>query len=349
MNQTVRKNDPSRMPVMKTGFRASAKDAWLQYAPIYDFAPVEQGKNESLFVNKSWFTEGLLFGEQTLDANIINRTRQHFQDSDHLVVFHRYLSGYSHGLNDDKPFSTVPGMISVRDYSKPFRGYQSPCVAQGIYVPRDWVAFRPKADGSSYSFAERTPAGRVINAEFDHFFDLLKRGTKALDAARLERLIACFTVALNGVETKQDVRALARDAMSDVIREFIEDNLSFPRLSTSFLLSEFGVSRATLYRIFERDGGVRNYISTRRLIRSAIDLASTPTRRGEISRTAERWGFSSSASFNRAVKNYFGTAPGSLFEHPIMDNQKRLKGMPRDEAFSSSALWKYGHALSPAA
>lgn len=349
MSSTVREEYPSRMPVLKSGFRANAKDAWQQYAPIYDFAPVDQGKSDSLFINQSWFTSGLLFGEQALDANIINRTRQHFQDTDHLVTFHRYLSGYSHGLNDDKPFSTLPGMISVRDYSKSFRGYQSPCVSQGIYVPRDWVGFRPKADGSTHSFAENTMASRVINVELDYFFDILKRGATVLDSARLERLIACFTVALNGMEAKQDVRALARDAMSDVIRDFIEENLASARLSTSFLLGEFGVSRATLYRIFERDGGVRNYISTRRLIRSAIDLASTPTRRGEISRTAERWGFSSSASFNRAVKNYFGTAPGSMFEHPIFLNRRRIKGLPRDEAFSSTTLRKYGRAMSAAA
>lgn len=346
MTQTAGKDvSLPELPVILSGFRVRSKDAWEQFTPIYDFTPISQTTTRSLFVNQTWIAGGLLFGEHAFDANMIERTSRHFPETDHVVIFHRYVRGHSHGLANGKPFSTFPGMVAVRDYARTFKGYQSPSVSQGVYVRRDQVGFNRKSDDGQLAFAEHTLIGRVLNAELDQFFDHFKQGARSVDPARLQRLIACFAVALNGRAAKQDVRALARNALSDVIRDYIEANLASARLSSERLLTEFGVSRATLYRIFERDGGVRNYISTRRLIRSAIDLASTPTRRGEITKTAERWGFSSSANFNRAVKNYFGTAPGSMFEHPISRNRRRRDGGHRGEAFASNVLWQHRRAL----
>ncbi|MEM9841424.1 MAG: helix-turn-helix domain-containing protein, partial [Pseudomonadota bacterium] len=68
---------------------------------------------------------------------------------------------------------------------------------------------------------------------------------------------------------------------------------------------------------FQAEGGVRNYITRRRLQRAVLDIAENPTRRGQIHEAALRWGFASDTTFHRAVRREFGTSPGALFEMPI--------------------------------
>lgn len=342
MTQTVQSVRPNQsIPIVRGGFRATAKDAWEHFAPIYDLAPMQTTKKTSLFVNQSWIVSGMFFGEHALEANVVDHASKHMADTEHLIIAHRYVRGYSHGVSGGKPFSTLPGMVAIRDYSKPFKAYQSPCISQGVYFPRELIGYDARNDDPPFALGAKATITRVLNAEFDYIYDQFKSGAPSVDAARLKRLIACFSVAYKGENSSQDVRALAREALGDVIREFIEDNLGSPRLSTTLLLKEFGVSRATLYRIFEMDGGVRNYISTRRLVRSAIDLARRPTRRGEIARTAERWGFSSPANFNRAVKDYFGVKPGSMFQHSISQLEEKWHSQARSLALSKSKLWAH--------
>jgi AraC-like DNA-binding protein len=94
-----------------------------------------------------------------------------------------------------------------------------------------------------------------------------------------------------------------------------------------------GLSRSALYRLFERDGGVANYIRNLRLDRCFADLLDSPPKRGCVCRIAQNWSFFDPANFNRAFRNRFGVAPSdcvishdvgtawsnSLPEHPVHD------------------------------
>jgi AraC-like DNA-binding protein len=74
------------------------------------------------------------------------------------------------------------------------------------------------------------------------------------------------------------------------ISRFIEANLVSRDLSVAKISSTFGLSRATLYRLFEPVGGVACYIRSRRLVRA----------RNDPDRTDCLAGFQSIAAFNRA-------------------------------------------------
>ena len=52
------------------------------------------------------------------------------------------------------------------------------------------------------------------------------------------------------------------------------------------------------------------------MLSAVLDIAEGPIKRAAISDIAERWGFSSRPQFNRAVRRYFGVAPGSLLNMP---------------------------------
>lgn len=313
----LRPESPNDIPVISAGFKTQPQDAWEHYTPIYNYTFIADPRNPKMIENRLWSAGTAIFGAQSVCASVYDHTQDHVAESGHLVCVHRYLEGTGSGLHDDLPFSTPPYTVGIRDYSRPYKGVQTPGFSQAVYLLPSAIHFDSGQHRGTLAYAPSSTMGRVLNAEFDYFFDRLNAGAQTISRARYSRMIGCFTVAVNGAYANEDVRVQAREALGDLISAFIEENLHLPTLTTKQILAEFGVSRASLYRIFEREGGVRNYISMRRLFRAVGELATKPTVRGEISKVAEHWGFSSNANFHRSVKTVFGVKPGSLFEHPI--------------------------------
>lgn len=306
-----------RVPVLSDGFKTRPKDAWQHYTPVFNYTFIDDPRNSHFIETRVWSAGGLVFGAQSVCASVFDHTEQHVQETGHLVCVHRVTEGSASGLQDESPYSTPPYSIAFRAHSQTYSGVQTPGYAEGVYVLANTIEFDPSDHEGMLLYSPISTLGRLLNAEFDFFFHQLHAGATSLNRARVERLIGCFSFAVNGARSSADIRAQARAALGDLIRDFIEQHLHSPRLTTDAILNAFGVSRASLYRIFEADGGVRNYISTRRLVRAVFDLSTKPTVRGEISQIAEKWGFSSSGNFHRSVKTEFGVKPGSLFEHPL--------------------------------
>lgn len=101
------------------------------------------------------------------------------------------------------------------------------------------------------------------------------------------------------------------------------------RLQENFTVEDLchslGVSRATLYRLFEPLGGVRAYVQECRLRRCAEALVSPQRADRRIYEIAYRWGFSNEAHFSRAFKQRFGVPPsqarqaGLRVDRPVLD------------------------------
>jgi AraC-like DNA-binding protein len=75
------------------------------------------------------------------------------------------------------------------------------------------------------------------------------------------------------------------------------------------LARTFGLSRASLYRLFEPVGGVASYIRTRRLARARQELTTPGLEDRRIGPIAYRAGFQSIPAFNRAFRAAYGQTP----------------------------------------
>src|SRR5450756_903180 len=91
-------------------------------------------------------------------------------------------------------------------------------------------------------------------------------------------------------------------------RQIIDANMHLADWGVEDLRLALGVSKATLYRIFSRAGGVNEYIRFRRLAR-AHALLVTSSGWGRISEVARLCGFSSDAHFSRAFRDAYGYTP----------------------------------------
>lgn len=305
------------IPVQRDLFADRSKSAWGHCNAAIDLSPLKTEQRTGLFINEAWFAGDCMFTQRALDGNTHRHEAKHIRETGNMLYVYRYLTGNVVGRSDDEPYAVYPGMIAIRDYSRPFEGLQMPGVAQGVFYPHDVLGLRPGARPRSHLFTENSNIAKIIHAEFDSLFLALGDGATHLPASQTERLKDCVKLAIFGDEAKEDIRTKARGALKEIICAHIEENLTNARLSTASLLRQFGVSRATLFRMFEPEGGVRSYINERRIYRAVFQISIDPMTRGEISKASEKWGFSSDANFNRSVRRFFGVSPSSLFEAPL--------------------------------
>ena len=249
---------------------------------------------------------------------VSNHNAHHIQESGGYLNVHRYVSDGTVSVDSNGvPLSCERGDIVFLDYSRPFRSVHPNSICQSFIVPHAAIGYSPSDARHAFVLAPDSKMGRLIGQEMDAILSQLLRGKKLLAEQYVQRFLGCVEVAMSPERASKSACAFARESLKRAIMDFIEQNLASPDLNVTLILRNFGVSRASLYRMFEKEDGVRTYISQRRLCRAVIDLAAKPNVRGQIHRVAERWGFTSDASFSRSVRRSFGLAPGSLFQMPF--------------------------------
>ena len=231
---------------------------------------------------------------------------------DHLMV-QLYTEGGFCGSAGDRAITVAPGDICVFDLTQTLRTQASAFHNLTLLVPRPYMA----------ASSDNVPAlhGLVLSGR-DPLTELLAEHLRAL-ASRVPRLgsttaaasaargtVALITTMLATAATRTRVlRSAAAPSPHRRAMQFIDQRLSDQTLDSDMLAEELGMSRATLYRLFEPLGGVSAYIRRRRLTCAALHLASPDYRHERVSQVAYRWGFANEGSFSRSFRMQFGLSP----------------------------------------
>ncbi|WP_221798153.1 transcriptional regulator FeaR [Oceanobacter mangrovi] len=128
-------------------------------------------------------------------------------------------------------------------------------------------------------------------------------GASSLDACAIQQAIAALLPAA--------VQASRQDAvpLKLLAEQHIQRLLQDHRLSPEFLATEMGISRRTLYRLFEEDGeSIAQRILHLRLQQASSELQQNESKLS-ITEIAYRWGFSDVSQFSRAFKREMGMSP----------------------------------------
>lgn len=104
----------------------------------------------------------------------------------------------------------------------------------------------------------------------------------------------------------------ARQSVLESLKRLVEQHLDSPALSAEFVCARSGWSRATVYRLFEVEGGLARYIRKRHLLHAFRELTSAQPPRLRILDLALAHQFASEATFNRAFRRAFGIPPGRV-------------------------------------
>ncbi len=161
--------------------------------------------------------------------------------------------------------------------------------------------------------------GRVLPADrtallLDFIQSLAARiallGTAAIEAAT-EALCSLVRIAI-GERSEGGIGAdnIRRDAARIArVREIIDEQLADPAFVPATVIALSGVSRSTLYRVFQEHGGIAGYIQERRLERVRQALIDGTERR-TFAEIAYASGFTSESHCSRLFRERHALRPG---------------------------------------
>jgi AraC-like DNA-binding protein len=195
-----------------------------------------------------------------------------------------------------------------------------PACVHGLVISADTHYRRLLAD---HMVALRSSAPQLADRESD----------AAIEA--LARLVAGSVA--GSMHARQTASVANDQVLVSAIKSYIDARLGSASLGIDALCQKFRLSRATLYRKFEADGGPGTYIQLRRLHRAMAMLVSPAFRHWRIIDIAVECQFGSDVAFIRAFRRLFGVTPGSVRADP----DKYRPAEPAPERETSGAPWRF--------
>ena len=256
-------------------------------------------------------------------SQLIKRGKRQALAPNGALVILNLSSGTVALEHEARSFVQRPGFLIIIDLAQPFKASFQDAVGEMVFVPRELLGFSQSDRIDPAFVATQSLQGKMLASEMHLFFELSNPVPQQV-SYQSDTLLHLLNSVLSSHRNPSSDRVEWWRARHALIRNHIEENLGDLSLLPAKICDMFNLSRATLYRMFEADGGVRRYIQDRRLYAAVWDLAEGGIHRGRLTEVAEKWGFSSNANFNRAVKNVFGMPPGALFRRPDLIVPSRL-------------------------
>jgi len=255
------------------------------------------------------YLDGIAVSYSTGTARLLERTPDRIAaDRIDILGVGVLLEGEMHGVARLREFEARSGEILLFDIAQPITMTMSIARSIQLAIPRAIA----EAELGPVSDLHGLVIGREEAALFYAHLVKLSEALQAIaseDAPRLARtLLDLLVVAVHAAaHADRDARP-PRVGMAARAQSEIRANLESSSLNVASLCRRLKVSRSTLHRLFEGEGGVQTYIRNCRLDAARIALLDS-TNDERIGAIAERLGFSDAAHFSRLFRARFGETP----------------------------------------
>mgnify|MGYP006295997815 CR=1 FL=1 len=279
-----------------------------------------------------------------MSATRYERTQSHVDCSgDSWIVLNYLRCGSISTVLDHHAHTRLgPGSLCVMDWSVPHVSVASDYELVTVAFPRSEL---PAAE----LMGRRTPAvtwapdsaqGEILANALENLLAQLPRlddHEAAALAAGLTGLVGGLLLAEGGLLRNR----YSETSRADAMRQFVNEHLREPGLGVQMLCEHFHCSRATVYRMFEDEGGVASYIQRQRLhacMRELTRIQSPP--KGVLEQVASAWGFTNPHRFSRLFRAQFNLSPQEALraQTPQAGNQPTLR--------SRQDYWQYADLLN---
>lgn len=296
-------------------------DVYTKCIKSNDVAPLKSLGNTGLYeINRVSHSQGAIL-RMRFDAIASDHTKAHADASRGFIQVGRYLSGGALAHPYFLPETDTPGAITIWDAADPCAMFHKPSVFECQLIHKAALGLRETDAIRPMRLPGRALVARLLHNEWNNLTSVIERHDAYLYQEDYSRFVDCLRMAIAPDRQNEDTRVQERMAQFDLVCKYIDARIKDPMFGPKEVLETFAIPRATLYRMFQSEGGIKAYVMRKRLHGAVLDLAKTPRRRGRISETAEKWGFLSRVSFNRLVRNTFGASPGSLYLGPMVESQ----------------------------
>lgn len=322
--------------IESTHFATQQFDAWRESIDVVFDVERAAGDGDTPF-NAS--VEAFQLGDMVVTSAVLGAQRYvrpparvRRDGMDHFVL-NLYRTGGWRADTASGEFRGTAGQVSVLDLSRELISDEPDCNLVALFVPRSLIEERLPDLGALHGSAATGPHAALL-AEY---LDLLARrlptlssgDETALAGATCQMLVACLAPSLANVEAARPNLELVLQRRA---KRYIEAHLGSNALGIDAICNNVGVSRRTLYRLFDQDGGVLHYIQNRRLERIKATL-SNPNETRRISEIAAEFGFSRSDHFARVFRHQYGETA-----RDVRDFVRRNPGICRDTKSAPAAL-----------
>lgn len=287
-------------------------EAWREsIAPVFDVTPLSDDTGEDFrSVIEAYHLGEIMAGSVWTQPQNFHQARRSARTDHMLVQVHR-TGGYRGELGGTET-RVREGYVSVIDLAQPLETVGGETDIINILIPRDYLSESLSAPEALHGLVLPPERGTFLG---DYLQALLRRlpslsQAEAPEVARITRdmIAACVRA---DAEAQERVRPQLAAVARTRVKRYIEANLAAPDLAPEAICAAVGLSRSSLYRLFEGQGGVVRYIQDRRLARIRASLQD-PDETRSIGVLAEVYGFRSQAHFSRSFRSLFDISPQDL-------------------------------------
>lgn len=283
----------------------------------------------------------ILFSRMTFNAQLMIRERARAEGTpDHFTTM-LYPVGGLEGDLAGEAVSRQPTRIMAVDMAKQMFMRGHPSSAFGLTIPRTLLA---GIDLHALPVRLDPERNRLLVARLN----ALSRSTQHPETVETPVLAGELIAFVRRLLDRSRCRDVLQGAELDVsvvelAERLIERYLPVPDISPTFIAERLGISRSTLYRAFERTGGVMQRVWEMRLdaIRAALD---DPFEIRPLETLAHAHGFKSVPHMNRSFRLRFGHTPGA-WRRERMRQEKTVA--QADKGLAHRWYDRLGHAGPP--
>ncbi|MBP2313018.1 helix-turn-helix domain-containing protein [Azospirillum soli] len=307
-----------RLPILRfdssTAPTREAFDLWHdQMALIFDVEVIDHDNDHGFHgVLETFHLGSLLLGRCESVTQRFTRPPRLIGHSglDHYLI--QFIErGGSGGRMGGREMQAHAGDVTIIDLAQPTTTIDSDFSTLTLCIPREVLAPLMSSPDALHGVVlpAASPTGSLLGTHIQSLYKAAN-SLSARDAMAVARGSAAFVAGCLGpaLDALDLVLPAMRTNRLNSIKRYIEDNLANPELDAALIAQAAGLSRPTLYRLFEPMGGVAAYVLQRRLSRAVADLMN-PNERRRIVDIAHHWGFSSETAFSRAFRTAFGLSP----------------------------------------
>jgi AraC-like DNA-binding protein len=278
---------------------------WPSIAALFESTPIGPFSTSA----ENVYLDGMAVSYSTGTARLLERTPERIAaDRIDILGVGVLLEGEMHGVAQKREFEARTGEILLFDIAQPITMTMSITRSIQLAIPRPMV----EAELGPVAELHGLVIGREESALlYTHLCKLSEalHLIPADDAPRLARtLLDLLVLAVHAAWRVNRPTPEPAAGMAARARAEIHANLESPSLTVASLCRRLKVSRSTLHRVFEKEGGVQTYIRATRLAAARIALLD-PENEERIGAMAERLGFSDAAHLSRLFRARFGETP----------------------------------------
>lgn len=291
-------------------------DVWREsISPLFDSdSNLENNEFDAsarLFLSKDCIISNTSFNSQRF---IRNSRWCNIHDPDHILI-QLYTEGGYVGHNGSKKMEIRAGDIALLDLGYVLSTNADHSSVISMILPRRAVIDYCGPEGLKHGFIipREAPVAKLMGGQIRLLWDQIHGLEAAVAEIAIEKIAHTFMDFFKTLQQgNNSIESVDNSEILNSCKVYIENNLNHSQLNADTLCRYFGLSRSSIYRLFQPEGGINSYIQRRRLYRCYKDIA----RRNydTIGDLADAWGFKDQSYFTRLFKKEFNIKPSELVE-----------------------------------